>query len=269
MEPPPLLLDPPCHGAARSAIDPPALSSPFFSGPAMRFATAFSVLLLGNVLAGCAGTGMQPSRGSSPARTCSMTTPDSTDVPITSLMPPQTAAERLAADGKLRAAAPDTGLVSVAYDSTGALGEVRYFRRQMISEEDARAIARHLRDYFPARGAPRANGWGLLVRDQSPRLLDYQPRGECMPAIANRGELARLLQRAADDRALRGRSAVVRVRVGRDGSVMAARVHGSSGSVTADQALLGIARHARFVPATLDGFVVPVWSSFPLSIVAP
>lgn len=196
-----------------------------------------------------------------------MVTPDSTDVPITVLLPSQAATERLAADQKLRAAASDTGLVSVAYDSTGALGEIRYFRRQMVTEEDARAVARHLRDYFPALGAPRVNGWGLLVRDPFPRLVDYQPRGECMPAIANRGELARLLLRAADDRAVRGRSAVVRVHVGRDGSVMDARVHGSSGSVAADQALLGIARRARFAPATLDGFLVPVWSSFPLSIV--
>ena len=64
---------------------------------------------------------------------------------------------------------------------------------------------------------------------------------------------------------MRDREAGVWVFVGMEGDVQEAKVVRTSGSIKADQALLELAKRARFSPARIDRFPVSAWVQFPLS----
>ncbi len=162
-------------------------------------------------------------------------------------------------------AGSDTALLSVSYDSTGALVSVGFFH-PAASEEQAERLGAIIKGLLAAAARPKAHAWALVIRGDVPRVLPFEPSGEAAPRMLNRSELARALQALAARPELRNREAQVWLYVGMDGAVKNARIVRTSGSVEADRALLEVARQARFEPARLDRFVVPVWIQFPLAI---
>ena len=172
--------------------------------------------------------------------------------------------QALAAERFMRAGT-DTALTSIAYDSTGALGAVR-FLHPGASEEEAERIESRFRERLAPAALPKTSAWLMLVRGDTPRVLSFEPTGEKAPRMLNTDELARGLRALTAQPEMRNREAGVWVFVSMKGDVQQAKVVQTSGSIKADQALLELAKRARFSPARMDRFPVPAWVQFPLSI---
>jgi TonB family protein len=172
------------------------------------------------------------------------------------------------ASGALRSATEDTLLVAIAYDSTGALSRVQAHGRPG-SQADTAAVATALRRHLRASGETRFFAYALLLRGEQPRLVPHSISRECPPHMVNAPEVSRLLRRLAGDGSLLNRSAVVWAYVNADGDVVRTKVNRSSGNIQLDLQLVEVARQARFAPAMLDDFLVPVWVSVPLAFRGP
>lgn len=169
----------------------------------------------------------------------------------------------LAAEPAVTSAA-DSVLIRIAYDSTGVL--TVGVHGVDIPEADGERIQEVVAGQLAGSGVPRSYGTFLFVRGPRPRILPFRYTTEREPRLLNRQEISSALSAIAARRGYRDRSATVWIFVTSRGEAARTEVHGSSGSIETDRELLGVARRARFSPARLDRFPVPVWVALPLSI---
>jgi hypothetical protein len=222
------------------------------------------ILSIGSsILLGCA-TAAQNSWTNPVGQRCSPHTGDSTHIDLTRLLSRSTAEVTAAAAGL-----PDTLLLSVSYDSTGALSGMRAFGRPG-QQVDSATVDEVLRRRFVAEAGAKSHSHGLYVRGGEPDLRPHVVQFQCEPRLVNTREIRRQMFSLAAVPEARNRGIVAWLFVDADGRVTKAVIGESTGLVEIDGELLRIARMAEVAPALLDGFVVPAWVAIPLGIeVAP
>jgi TonB family protein len=65
---------------------------------------------------------------------------------------------------------------------------------------------------------------------------------------------------------MRGGQATLWLMIDVEGRVTETRLNRSSGQPTQDFSIMDVARGARFTPALLEGYAVPVWIQIPFAI---
>lgn len=156
-------------------------------------------------------------------------------------------------------------IASVRYDSTGALGSVAASSR----ETPARALRRleeELRAVLPPAWEPRRAAWLILGDSAGPSLRRVRAFNACAPSIQNRDAMNEVfLRELRKEQPMPAGTARVLGFVDERGRITQARVERSSGDGRLDRAALMALRRGRFVPATLEGIPVPVWTSMPMT----
>lgn len=159
----------------------------------------------------------------------------------------------------------DSALANIAYDSTGAVGSVALYHPD-ATEADEERIAAVVRGHAVAGAAVATRAWFLIIRGDAPVIRPFEPDGEERPRLLNRSELASGLGALAGDASMRNRKTTVRLFLNMEGVPQRAVVEQTSGSIAADQALVEVAKRARFTPGQLGGFPISVWIRLPLTI---
>jgi TonB family protein len=166
-----------------------------------------------------------------------------------------------------REAAGDTALISIQYDSTGALTRAWLHHPATTAEQEDR-FEQLLKRHVAPSAAPRTQAWLLAVRTPGFVLAPIEAKFACEPWMRteNRRALARLLERSENLDLLGNRRAVLRVFLDADGTVKRTRVTRSSGSIRADQRFAELLQTVRFEPALIDGVPVAVWIELPVAV---
>jgi TonB family protein len=170
-------------------------------------------------------------------------------------------------------------LFTVDYDSAGALEEVRPISERMAPTEWARAMTVILRAHVrPSYHQGRAGSSHVLwlVSGSEPRITLLNDLVERRPALANTTAVTRELSDVSKrlvgmNPIFSGRryTAQVSVRVTETGEPLIPVIRRSSQDVRVDREILLVARHMRFVPATVEGYPVRVLVSVPITIQFP
>ncbi len=184
-------------------------------------------------------------------------------------------AYRVALDRALTKPAVGDAVLSVGADSTGKLTRFRVVRASLpdsVATLLATALDGHLR---PLRRAGRPVGWHLRMRivpGSADGFIRVALITSCRPRVRNRNAVSRRI-----DDALAGhpnvtklpdrqRTVLVWVHVGRNGRILKAEVHKTSGRLEVDRIALDAVSVALFDPALLDGEPVAVWVSLPIIV---
>jgi TonB family protein len=225
-----------------------------------RGGTLLAVVFL-MLLAGCAATGETVGSSSATDERCREIDPAPDAPAFTSVMDMSAMPAAI-----LHSAATDTLLLQARYDSTGALA---YFHAHGRPGRRVRAEAATLalRPYVATTwAAPATSVSGLLIPGSSPRIAAVQLSYECPPRLLNTGHITRRLQQLARDSTMRGGHATLWMKVDEEGRTTETRLIRSSGQSAQDNSMMRVARQARFTPALLEGYAVPVWIQMPFSI---
>lgn len=99
----------------------------------------------------------------------------------------------------------------------------------------------------------------LRIRLTTPPRVKVERSELCIPVALDAGGINRVTVTTAGPPPARLKAPVVRMRIGSDGSVLAAEVARSSGLPELDQEILRTAPQLRFRPALLDGRPIEVW----------
>lgn len=170
-------------------------------------------------------------------------------------------------------------LFMVDYDSAGALEEVRPVSERMAPAEWARAMTAilraHIRPSF-RQGSAGSSHVVWLVSGSEPRITLVNELVERRPALANTTavtrELSDVSKRLLEMNSIfsgRRYTAQVSMRVTETGEPLVPVIRRSSQDVRVDREILLVARHMRFVPATVEGYPVRVLVSLPITIQFP
>ena len=95
--------------------------------------------------------------------------------------------------------------------------------------------------------------------------LEAQQPATCRPTLVNRDEMVDVLSRAARSVPNRG-SVVMWMFVDSTGAVTRVQVSRGSGDEVIDALGMTVGYSARFTPASIDGYTVPVWVEFPIDV---
>lgn len=156
-------------------------------------------------------------------------------------------------------------IASVRFDSTGALGSVAASSR----ETPARALRKledELRAVLPQAWAPRRAVWLILGDAAGPSLRRVRAFKACAPSIQNGDAMNQVfLQELQKELPIPAGTARVMGFVDERGRITQVRLERSSGDGRLDRAALTALRRGRFVPATMEGIPVPVWTSMPMT----
>jgi TonB family protein len=214
------------------------------------------------LLAGCAATGETVASSSASEELCTEIEPVSDAPAFTTVIDMSAIPAAI-----LHSAATDTLLLQARYDSTGALADFHAHGRPGRRVR-AEAVTLALRPYVATTSSvPATSVSGLLVPGSSPRIAPVQLSYECRPRLLNTSQIMRRLEQLARDSTMRGGQATLWLKVDEEGRTTETRLTRSSGQPTQDNSIMRVARAARFTPALLEGYAVPVWIQMPFSIV--
>jgi TonB family protein len=248
-----------------------AMTCPRGRKPMLTYSTEavvrmISCLLIGMVMTGCASLSAGSERWQlATGQACYAVKPDSLRAELTDFADTTALNQLLSEIPELRMAAGDTVLLSMGYDSTGVRGHVSAAHPD-ISDETLRGIETILQAHIPERGPARRHANAVVIRTDTIQVRSFAPRSACEPALANREEIQRSLERLIP--LVHGRrQALVWIKVNGRGLPEEVKIHRSSGEAHVDEDLLRVASRARFAPALYDAHLpVPVWIQIPLSV---
>ena len=105
-----------------------------------------------------------------------------------------------------------------------------------------------------------------------PLLRSLSSVVQCKPRILNQGALDNLISNSKDELDLRPEArhrVLVDLFVREDGEVADGRVFRSAGRTDIDRFALDILMRARFSPAMIGDFPIPVWIRLPMTFTGP
>lgn len=156
-------------------------------------------------------------------------------------------------------------IASVRYDSTGALGSVAASSRE-TPVRALRMLEDELRAVLSPAWEPRRAVWLILGDAAGPSLRRVRAFKACAPSIQNGDAMNEIfLRELQKEQPVPVGTARVMGFVDERGRVTQVRVERSSGDGRLDRAALMALRRGRFVPASIEGIPVPVWTSMPMT----